>query len=609
MNIRIYRLKFFALYVLISMYSTVALAQTISVQAPKIAEKGEYVHITYTIDTEPGDNFTLSTVDALQLAGRPYTSTSNSISIVNGVTTSNYKFSTQYQFRAVKEGVFKIPEASVIIKGKKYASKPQDIEIVASSQSSSAQRYGQSQQQAQSATKEREPAPTVSDKEIFAQVYTNKKTVYVGEPIYVSIKLFTQKNFSINEHTYPEFVGFYKKIIEQATELKFEKEVVNGKEYYSVLFQRLVVFPQKSGTLTITPFKVDCNVITQVGNSFWNMRNISERKVVATNPIPINVLPLPAGKSKDFTGAVGEFTMQAQTDVQTVKANEAIVYTLSLQGLGNLALLTPPALQLPDNFEVYDPKIKESYTTTTKGDKGKKVYEYVIIPRYDGEFTIPAVQFQYFNPATKSYSTLSTKEISITVEKSDVAHNSGTTVQYSATKEKVNYSADDFRYIYSQNASLKTPYYIVRAVWYYMFLFALIVATSISIIIWRKRIKLYANKELLQQKKAAKTSKKILKQASEALADNRDADFYDAISKAVFSYVSNKFMISTIDFTTDALEQVLGEHAIKHATIAECKQILATCDMARFAPSLVTAKKEEVLAQTIALIHTIEQSV
>lgn len=579
------------------LWTAAAHGQTITVKAPKIVEEGELFHISYTINVRPGDSFKVSSVDGLQASGRPQTSSSNSIQIINGTTKAEYTYTEIHQFRPTKKGVFKIPVATVVINGKTISSKKQEIEVVAAS--NTAQRQQQSTA---------DPTPSGAGADVFARVYTNKQTAYIGEPIYVSIKLYTQKNFNINTHTFPDFTGFYKKIIEQPQELKFEREVIDGKEYYSVLFQRLVIFPQKSGTLKITPFKLDCNVITQVGNGFWNMYNKQERRIIESKPVAIKVLPFPQGKTADFGGAVGEFSISAKTDFQTIPANEAITYTFTIQGMGNLALLQKPTIDFPKDFEIYEPKIIDSYATTTQGDKGSKTFEYVIIPRHEGSFTIPEVRMQVFNPTSKTYKTIVAEAIPIEVTKGSATTN--VTSQFGANKEQITYSADDFRYIYTSDIDVeKNSSYIITKPWYNLIYLILLVGTGIYIFVARKRIELYSNTTLLRQKQASKVSKTYLKQAREFLNQGNDSAYYEAVSKALLGYLSNKLSIPMTTFTIETIAETLKQKQVPESIVHQCMEIIQQCDMARYAPIQGIEGKELLFTKTADVIQGIEQNV
>ena len=381
---RIFSVIFLNIFFIIS-----ALAQdiSISVSAPKVAVEGELFHVRYSINTDPGNQFSIETCDEIQASGRPQTGSSSSISIVNGNVTKNYTYTETRQFRATKKGTFPIPVASVKIDGKTYRSKAQTIEVVDNqTAANAAQQTQQNMRQSQGNqgySSQDEPKAETASNDVFARVFVNKSTAYIGEPILATIKLYTNKDISgINDHSLPDFNGFFKRVLEQPQKLEYKEENINGQQYYSILFQRVVIYPQKDGKLTISPFKVDCDVISGYSSGgFWGFpqRKI-DRRVIESKPTTITVKPFPAGKSTDFSGAVGNFSISAKTDVETIPANEAFSLKVTIKGEGNFSLLTKPNITFPQDFEVYDPKITDNFSISTTGDKGSKTFEYVILP-------------------------------------------------------------------------------------------------------------------------------------------------------------------------------------------------------------------------------------
>jgi hypothetical protein len=450
-----------------------------------------------------------------------------------------------------------------------------------------------------------ESAPE-SNEDIFARVYVSKNQAYIGEPIYASVKIYTQKNFNLNTSKMPDFNGFYKKILEQPQELKAEREVVNGKEYQSVLFQKLVLYPQKSGKLIITPFKVDCNVITAVGNSFWNMYNTTEQRTLSSKAITINVLPFPAGKTCDFTGAVGNFSISSKTDVTEIPANEAITFRVTIQGIGNLALIQKPIISFPPDFEMYDPKVIDSYTSTTNGDKGSKTFEYLIIPRHEGNFVIPSIKFQYFNTASKSYKTLQTAQIPIRVTKG--SGNGSVVSNYSNTKEKVKYFGEDIHFIKTGNFNLqKNNGFFYESMAYNLLFIFLIIAAIVYGIVKRKQIEFNQDVARVKNRKANKESIKRLKKARICLEAGNDILYYDEVAKALWGYLSDKFTISQVDLNSDIIRGLLEQKQIEQLIINELVAVMTQCEFARYAPPTTIEGKELLYSRAASLIQHFEQ--
>ena len=608
----IFSVIFFSILLIIS-----AIAQdniTISVSAPKVAVEGELFHVRYSINTDPGNQFSIETCDEIQASGRPQTSSSSSISIVNGNITKNYTYTETRQFRATKKGTFPIPIASVKIDGKTYRSKAQNIEVVDNTTAANAaQQTQQNMRQNQGYQNQNrvqdDPQPETASNDVFARVFVNKSTAYIGEPILATIKLYTNKDITgINDHSLPDFNGFFKRVLEQPQKLEYKEESINGQQYYSILFQRVVIYPQKDGKLTITPFKVDCNVLTgYTSGGFWgfSQRKI-DRRVIESKPITITVRPFPAGKSANFTGAVGNFSISAKTDVTTIPANEAFSLKVTVKGEGNFSLLTKPNITFPQDFEVYDPKVTDNFSTTTTGDKGSKTFEYVILPRREGNFTIPAIEMQYFNAETKSYKTISTDEIQITVTKG--TNNGGVVSNYTqTTKEDVQFG-NDIHFIKTGDLQLrKNTGYFFRSTTYWIVNLLIALGMIGFILVRRKQIELRSDVSGMKMRGANKESQKRLKTARKYLESNEDALYYEEVAKALWGYVADKFTIEQVDLTTDKIKERLLERNIDESLIDKLIQVLQRCEFARFAPTADVKGKEELFTEAGNVIQEFEQ--
>ena len=586
---------------------------SISVSAPKVAVEGELFHVRYSINTDPGNQFSIETCDEIQASGRPQTGSSSSISIVNGNVTKNYTYTETRQFRATKKGTFPIPIASVKIDGKTYRSKAQNIEIVDNTTAANAAQQTQQQRQQNNNYSNQyaqdEPKAETASNDVFARVFVNKSTAYIGEPILATIKLYTNKDITgINDHSLPDFNGFFKRVLEQPQKLEYKEESINGQQYYSILFQRVVIYPQKDGKLTITPFKVDCNVVTgYTSGGFWgfSQRKI-DRRVIESKPISITVKPFPAGKSANFTGAVGNFSISAKTDVTTIPANEAFSLKVIVKGEGNFSLLTKPNITFPQDFEVYDPKVTDNFSTTTTGDKGSKTFEYVILPRREGNFTIPSIEMQYFNAETKSYKTISTDEIQITVTKG--TNNGGVVSNYTqTTKEDVQFG-NDIHFIKTGDLQLreKTGYFF-RSTAYWIVNLLIALGMIGFILVRRKQIELRSDVSGMKMRGANKESQKRLKTARKYLESNEDALYYEEVAKALWGYVADKFTIEQVDLTTDKIKERLLERNIDESLIDKLIQVLQRCEFARFAPTADIKGKEELFTEAGNVIQEFEQ--
>lgn len=156
------------------------------------------------------------------------------------------------------------------------------------------------------------------------------------------------------------------------------------------------------------------------------------------------VKELPANAPPSFNGAVGRFDMKTEINTTETKTDEPITYRIKITGNGNLALFQTPLLDLPPGWETYDPKVSET--------SNSKTYEYLLIPRSPGTFTLPAHQWSYFDPDRNLYQTIASEEYAIDVEAGTGYTGGNNTTGFS--KEEVEMLAQDIHYIKTKNRSM-----------------------------------------------------------------------------------------------------------------------------------------------------------
>ena len=266
---------------------------------------------------------------------------------------------------------------------------------------------------------------------------------------------------------------------------------------------------------------------------FGSYTNVA--KSLTAPGVTIHVAPLPSGKPAGFSGGVGKFTITPSISQTEVQANEAVTIKLDISGAGNMKLLKTPAIDWPEGFEPYDPKVTNNFKTTTAGVSGTKSIEYLAIPRSGGDYTIPAVKFSYFDIEDKAYKTLATPEYTVHVKRGNGANgangeNGETPVISYTQKEDIKQLGTDIRYIDTKEPKItnyKSPITNYHFIWLWYAAPALI--ALILLIILRKQIKENADITRVRYKRANKVAQKRLKAASKALKANDKDAFYAAI--------------------------------------------------------------------------------
>lgn len=587
-------------------------AITFVASAPNAVVSGEQFRLTYTANSRDVRDFRIPEIAGFEVLMGPSTSSSSSISIVNGNTTKQTTMSYTYILMANKEGEYKLPGATAKIEGSNYTSNSLSIKVLpadkAGTQAASNSRGGGSASSGSSSGN-----ASVSNSNLFMRAIVSNSNVYEQEPLLVTYKLYSRVDISrLESAKFPEFDGFLAQEITLPDEKQWSLENYNGQNYRTVVLKQTLLFPQRSGKLTLRSGTFD--VVARIANqaraqSIFDdfFSSYSEvNKTLSTPQVDINVKPLPSGKPASFTGTVGDLKMTSFLSSKVVKANESITLKIEFSGSGNLKLIKTPEVKFPADFDLYDPKIENNLKTTASSVTGKQTIEYLAIPRHAGDFTIPAVEYSYFDLKSNSYKTLSTPEYSIHVDPG--AAGSETTVSSSYTnKEDVKYLGKDIRYIQTGNFSVKKQgeYFFGTATYWicYAIPFALFV---LFLFIYRKQASENANIALMRNKKANKVASKRLKKAANYLKENQKEAFYEETMRALWGYVSDKMNMPLSVLTKDNVGIELTKNGADQTFVNEFMEILNTCEFARYAPSNEEHAMDKLYERTVNVINKME---
>ncbi|MBO4986192.1 MAG: protein BatD, partial [Paludibacteraceae bacterium] len=403
-----------------------AIAQdvTFKASAPAQVVVGSPFQLTYSVNQRAKDLRAPEFTDFDYVAG-PYTSTSQSTSFVNGKRTSSFQQTFTYTLIANKEGAFTIPPATIKVDGEQYSSNGVRITVLPPDQPTNTSANGAGATN-QGATRSNSSANNVASENIFMRTLVSKTKVHEQEALLLSYKLYfagVEVTQMTNNVRLPEFKGFLKQELEMA-EIQTELEHYNGRNYQTAVLYRTLLFPQRSGDIVIDPAQFEAQLRVQnraqvrsIFDDFFGSYTAVNKPLTAPG-VTIHVESLPVGKPVGFSGGVGQFSMSSNISSTELQANDAVTLTLTIQGAGNMKLLKTPAVDWPEGFEVYDPKVSNNFRNSTSGVSGTKTIEYLAIPRAGGTYTIPAVQFSYYDTQTDTYKTLTTPEYTLNIARS-----------------------------------------------------------------------------------------------------------------------------------------------------------------------------------------------
>ena len=595
-------------------------------QAPAQVIVGRPFQLTYSVNDRSRDLRAPEFTDFDVLAG-PYTSTSSSTSFVNGHRTSSFTQTYTYTLMAQRAGTFTIGPATVKVDGENIQSNGVRIQVLPEDEQPSQQSNSGAVQQSGGRSNS-ESVPQSEGRSnadnLFVRTIASKTRVHEQEALLITYKLYFA-NVDVaqltNNTKLPEFTGFLKQELEQG-EIQTQLEHYNGRNYQTAVLYRTVLYPQHSGDITIDPARFEAVIRVQTqqrtrsifDDFFATYTNVT--KMLTAPGVTIHVSALPGGKPAGFSGGVGRFTLTPSISQTELQANEAVTIKLDISGAGNMKLLKTPAIDWPEGFEPYDPKVTNNFKTTTSGVSGTKSIEYLAIPRSAGEYTIPAVHFSYFDIEDKTYRTLSTPEYTINVKRSGnesgLASNSsgdpasGSATVYYPQKEDIKQLGTDIRYIDTKPLKItnhKSQITNTGFIWLW-YVVPLIIAL-ILLIVLRKQIKENADITRVRYKHANKVAQKRLKTALAALKANDKNAFYAAIEQAAWTYLSDRLSIPTADLNKENIATLLRQKNVSEALIAEVKDVLSTAEFARYAPSTGHAM-EDLYKATTNLINNLE---
>ena len=539
---------------------------------------GEQFEVSFSLEGS-GEGFRPPSFRGFQILSGP--NVSSSVSIVNGDMSSSNAYS--YYLVAAKVGVYTIESAFIIDNGHQLKSNPLQIKVV--------QGNANSQNNAQSRAQPNAPLATSGNlaKSIFIKAQVNKTSVFQGEQLVLTYKLYTRVDIVGNEPTkLPELNGFWSQDLKNANQnTPWTKELYQGVEYNVTPLKEAILFPEHAGNLIIDPLGMNL-VIRQpvksddIFDQFFG--SYEEVKVQAkSKPITIHVKPLPLiGKPENFSGAVGSFTIDAKVDKRELNANEALNYQLKVVGSGNLKLLPKFNVNFTDSFEKYDPTITDSLNESLDGVSGHRTYVFVLVPRKEGNFAMDKIRFSYFNPSLGKYVTLAAPVFDIKVNKADASSNVNALIP--SDQQDVKVLDKDIRYIKTEKADFyregdrfygSALYYFLLAGGPILFLLALG---------YRKfDEKNNSDTVKVKSRKANKMAAKHLAAAEMQLKANNLNAFYEAVSKGLYGYLCDKLNLSAADLNKENISQELKIRSVSEHSIRELNNTLDLCEMASYA--------------------------
>ena len=589
-------------FLVISLGSVGTVSAQISVSVPSHVQAGENFRLAYTINNQDVEDFRAGNIpEGLELIAGPYTSQQSSYQMVNGHTTSSSSITFTYTLYATKDGSYNIPPAHARIRGRNVASRAVRVMV-----SGRARNTGGTPRmhQDESAPAIQSAGSRISDKDLFIKVTANKKRVHEQEPVLLTYKVYTLVDLTQLEGKMPDLTGFHSQEIPLPRQKSFHVERVNGKTYRAVTWSQYLMYPQMTGSLKIPSITFKGIVVQENRNvdpfeAFFNGGSgyVEVKRNIVAPGMTIQVDPLPT-KPAGFSGGVGKFNISAQLSKKEVKAGDPVTLRVVVGGTGNLKLIKQPEPVFPKGFDKYDPKVTDKTKLTNAGVGGNMVYDFLVVPRNQGEYDIPPVAFTYYDVDANAYKTIRTQGFHLSVAPGD---GKGETDSYDALND------NDIHDIKSGDTTVHPIgdiFYGSAAYW--ISLVIPLVAFIVLLIVFRRRAIENADIVKMRGKRATKIARRRLKNASRLMFAHKQAEFYDEVLRALWGYAGYKLNMSVESLSRDNIKDNLMQHGVPAESVEKFIMALDECEFERYAPGDAAGNMEKTFQSAMTAIMEIE---
>jgi hypothetical protein len=569
-----------------------AMAQGVSFEA-RVSKRSLGLNERLRVDfimNEKGDDFIPPSFSGFKVFSGPNQSISNSW--INGKRSFSKTYT--YFLTPTRKGALTIAQATIKIDGETYKTSPIKITVT----------------EAVEVPRDPNSPEYLIDDNLHLVAEISNSRPYLNEAITVVYKLYFRNPLRISDGRAvenPQFADFWSHNID-IPRLKVENATYKGEPYSVVVWKKSVLYPQKTGKLTLEPLSLSL-VIDLPSNrrDFFGNRILQHSsRTVTAGRRTINVKPLPEkGKPVNFFGAVGQFNFDALINKNALKASESFEIKLKVTGNGNLKLFNLPELVLPNTLEVFEPEHSENVKTTLSGMQGNIEDNYTVVPRFQGKYPIAPVSFSYFDPKKEKYFTLRSSEQIVDVYGGPVANNSNDNSSAAIAKQLLTNTDESFRFI-KLNPNLEPI--VKKEFWNTKLFYALLIFPILLLIAFvllvQHNHRISNDVEGSRLRVANRLSKKYLGEAKKNLKNK--TLFYDALERALFNYLKARLKIKADDFSKDKITEILADKKLAEIEIQSFIALLENCEVARYSPA-TDAKMQQDFDQALSVISNIDK--
>lgn len=573
----------------------------------------EVFYLTYSISgNSSGVRMQQPNLNDFTLLGTPSQSTGYNVVVVNGNMSRETITSFTYPLRAKRTGTFRIKGAGIRTQSGQTIGAATATVTVRPGKRNRAEdefaRIDKLQKQLQDMMREdMEPQPQQQQQRanyedftldkinnnIFLKAEVDKLNPVVGEQVNVTYKLYTRLQMNMRPVAMPQLNGFWAQDVEISDPGTPHQENYQGKVYNVFTLRKTALFPQQSGTLRIDPFKASgwVNVFEKGNGGYYDQR---VNKELQSEVVQLSVTPLPEPEG-NFSNGVGSFTISSQVNQNQLSTDDVIQLVFTVNGTGNLGLITAPKITLPAGLNTIEPEVKDNIGEIIPKLEGSRQFTYNITADTAGTYSIPEIGFTYFDVGSKTYKTLKTQAFSI-----NVRQGSGSKSSAAANKET---KMGDIHPIKTGTPGFNGKGTYALQQWHYWLIFSIPLIAIAAMLFTAKRKS--GTRDLIHKPAANKIAEKRLSAAREALNKQETTLFYEEISKAIWLYLSDQLGIPLSSLNKQSVLTELRARHFPEPTIQSILQQVEDCELALYTPS-IGQQQQQALDKAIGLIAALE---
>ncbi|HBB48217.1 MAG TPA: BatD protein [Flavobacteriaceae bacterium] len=540
---------------------------------------------------EDGDNFEPPDFEGFRVLGGPNQSISNSW--ING--KRSYSKTYSFFLAPLRKGPITIGQAAIEIDGERYKSVSVDVIVT----------------EAVEIPKDGNNADYLASENVHLVAEVSKTNPYLNEAITVVYKLYVSNQVSITsnwrEIDSPKYADFWSQTLDQKGQLQIYEGQYRGEDYRYVILRTTVLYPQKTGELSIEPLTLDVPIDVRSNRRDFFGRFMTTRvnKTISAGRRTIDVKPLPLeNRPEDFTGAVGYFDFDTSISRSELDAQESLEYSVTVRGEGNLKLFELPKPQFPNAFEVYEPARNDKISTRTDGMRGSVSEVYTLVPQNQGTYPLASLSFSYFDPNLERYITKNAEDHVVNVINGpELAAAQGNTTGQSVAPVTVD--ADRFRYIKLESewlAKNPIPWFGTWAYWRWIIAFLMLIPLWFTVRAIRERYLGDTAARALRQRKRL-----IAQYLSEAKAQqNNPSAFYAALERSLHLFLKAQLKLETSGLSKENISALMAQRQVAAEAIERLIGLIERCERARYAPSTAVDVQNDYseAQEVISMINT-----